>query len=145
MLTDFWANWWHDVVRRPMWSVAQWLLPSNSSSQAHIWTVFAITAASHSMASFTSSRRAIPAAKVFLAYCCQPLATIYQKANALWVVSKGNTAPMASPFLVWAIEVISSIGWLILILPWQLDDPGQEAFFASFGLPRTPWSAKLIS
>lgn len=141
---DFWANWWHDVLRRPMWSVAQWLMPSDTSSKTHIWVVFAITAASHGMASFTSSRRAIPAIRVFIAYCFQPVATIYQKANAQWIVSRAKKAPTASPFLVWIIEVISSITWLLLILPWQLDDPGQEAFFASFQLPRTPWSTRFM-
>jgi hypothetical protein len=122
-----------------MWSVAQWLMPSDTSSKAHIWVVFAITAASHGMASFTSSRRAVPATKVFVAYCFQPVATIYQKANAQWIVSQGKKAPTASPFLLWIIEAITSVTWLLLILPWQLDDPGQEAFFASFRLPRTPF------
>lgn len=143
-LVDFWANWWHDVLRRPMWSVAQWLMPPDTSSKAHIWVVFAITAASHGMASFTSSRRALPATTVFAAYCFQPVATIYQKANAQWIVSRGLKPSVAGPFLIWTIEVISSITWLLLILPWQLDDPGQEAFFASFRLPRTPWNTSLI-
>lgn len=104
--------------------------------------VFAITAASHGMASFTSSRHALPAIRVFIAYCFQPVATIYQKANAQWIVSQSKKGPTASPFLVWIIEVISSITWLLVILPWQLDDPGQEAFFASFQLHRTPWSTR---
>jgi hypothetical protein len=118
-------------------------MPSGTSSKTHIWVVFAITAASHGMASFTSSRRTIPAIRVFIAYCFQPVATIYQKANAQWIVSQAKKAPTASPFLHWTIEVITSITWLLLILPWQLDDPGQEAFFASFRLPRTPWSTGL--
>jgi hypothetical protein len=143
-LVDFWANWWHDILRRPMWSVAQWLMPSDTSSKAHIWVVFAITAASHGMASFTSSRRVIPATRVFIAYCFQPVATIYQKANAQWIVSRGTKNSVAGSFLLWTIEVISSITWLLLILPWQLDDPGQEAFFGAYRLPRTPWSTSLI-
>lgn len=128
-----------------MWSVAQWLMPSNTSSKVHIWGVFVITAVSHGMASFTSSRRAVPAFRVFAAYCFQPVATIYQKTNAQWIVSHGKKGPTGSPFLLWTVEVISSITWLLMVLPWQLDDPGQEAFFASFRLPRSPWSTKLMS
>ncbi|KAJ5460795.1 uncharacterized protein N7458_002347 [Penicillium daleae] len=88
-LKDFWANWWHDVLRRPMWSVAQWLLPSNTSSKVHIWGVFVITAVSH-------------------------VATIYQKTNAQWIASHGKKGPTATPFLLWTVEVISSITWLLM-------------------------------
>jgi hypothetical protein len=141
ILLDFWANWWHDVLRRPFWTVAQWLVPHARSSARHIWAVFAMTGAAHAAASYNASRCALPAARVFVAYCLQPVATIYQKPIVQWFSSKRFVVPMARPIVLWAGEGLLSIVWLLCILPWQLDDPGQEAFFASMRPPYSVWHA----
>jgi hypothetical protein len=41
--------------------------------------------------------------------------------------------------MVWIIEAASSIIWVLCIVPWQFDDPSQEAPFSFLRLPVRVW------
>lgn len=147
IILDFWTNWWHNLLFHPFKSVAVWLCPPARYKALYVLTAFCFSGIAHGVGEYTASRRILPAARVLVGFCLQPVAMLYQQKISQWLRIHDFGVPMARPLIIWTTEGISSLAWAFYIFPWLFDDPNQNVPFSFLRLPfrvLSTWSLSLF-
>ncbi|KAB8211041.1 hypothetical protein BDV34DRAFT_220211 [Aspergillus parasiticus] len=118
-LQDIWGNFWHDLLKEGLLSVATALLPRSLPrglySLVRIWMCFCLTGVVHTAASYTTSQEWMPSLYAGIFYCLQPVGILIQL-----VLSLGLRKLLPA-----------SLVWMYYCFPWVSGDPALRDVIAA--------------